>query len=51
MTKSKNFELIKNHYKSGRWDIQRVYLVVGLELGITPEEYQQITGYTYPAME
>ena len=50
MKKSKNLDLIRKHYRSGRWDIQRVHQVVGLELGITEAEYQQITGYTYPAM-
>lgn len=50
MKKSKNFDLIKKHYKSGRWDIRLVRQVVGLPLGITEAEYRQITGYTYPAM-
>lgn len=48
---SKNFERIKGYYESGLWPIQRVYNVVGLRLGISEEEYYQITGFVYPNME
>lgn len=48
---SKNFERIKGYYESGLWSIQRVYNVVGLHLGISEEEYCQITGFIYPNME
>lgn len=41
------FDKIKYYYESGLWDINRVYNVVGK--AITEEEYQQITGFVYPA--
>ncbi|MCI8627376.1 MAG: XkdX family protein [Lachnospiraceae bacterium] len=46
-----NFEKIKKWYQEGRWDIQRVYNVVGRPSGITKEEYQAITGFVYPVKE
>lgn len=46
-----NYEKIKKWYKEGRWDIQRVYNVVGRPSGITKEEYQAITGLVYPVKE
>lgn len=45
---SKNFEKINGYYKSGAWSIDRVWSVVGKSLGITEEEYKEITGFTYP---
>lgn len=44
---SKNYELIKGYYDSGLWDKERVYNVVGKKNGITPEEYEEITGEPY----
>ena len=38
---------IKNYFKSGLWTKQQVYNVVGKPLGITEEEYKEITGETY----
>lgn len=40
-------EKIENYYKTGLWSIDRVYNVVGK--AITAEEYNQITGFVYPA--
>lgn len=42
------FKKIKDYYDNGLWSIQRVWNVVGK--AITEEEYQQITGFIYPAM-
>ena len=47
---SKNFGKIKGYYKSGAWSIFRVWSVVGKSLGITEEEYKEITGFDYPDM-
>lgn len=43
------FEKIKYYYDNGLWNLQRVYNVVGKAINET--EYQQITGFIYPAME
>lgn len=42
-------EKIKYYYDNGLWSIQRVFNVVGK--AITEQEYQDITGFAYPAME
>lgn len=44
------FEKIKFYFGTGLWSLQRVWNVVGKLNGITEEEYQQITGFVYPAM-
>ena len=44
---SKNFEKIKNYYDTGLWTKEQVYNVVGKKQGITPEEYEEITGEPY----
>lgn len=44
---SKNFEKIKHYYDVQLWSKERVYKVVGKAAGITPEEYQEITGEPY----
>ena len=44
---SNNFEKIKGYYDSGLWSKERVYNVVGKPSGITPEEYEEITGEKY----
>lgn len=41
------FEKVKYYYDSGLWSVDRVWNVVGK--AITAEEYQQITGFAYPA--
>jgi hypothetical protein len=41
------FDLVKNYYDRGLWSIDRVWNVVGK--AITEAEYQQITGFVYPA--
>ena len=46
---SKNYTKIKNYYESGMWSIDRVWNVVGKKLGITEDEYKEITGFTYPS--
>lgn len=48
---SKNYTKIKNYYASGMWSIDRVWNVVGKKLGITEEEYKEITGFDYPNKE
>ena len=48
---SKNYNLIKGYYDHGLWDKERVYKVVGKRNGITPEEYELITGEPYVAPE
>ena len=47
---SKNYTKIKNYYESGMWSIDRVWNVAGKKLGITADEYKEITGFTYPQM-
>lgn len=44
---SKNFEKIKNYYDTGLWSKERVYNVVGKKIGITADEYEEITGEPY----
>lgn len=41
------YDMVKKYYDTGLWSIDRVYNVVGK--AITEEEYQQITGFVYPA--
>lgn len=41
------FDKIKYYYDNGLWSIDRIWNVVGKIL--TEEEYQSITGFTYPA--
>ena len=41
------FEKIKGYYDKGLWSIDRVWNVVGK--AITEVEYQEITGFVYPA--
>lgn len=43
------FDKIKDYYDTGLWSIQRVWNVVGKAL--TEQEYQEITGFTYPDKE
>jgi hypothetical protein len=45
------FDKIKSYYDSKLWSIDRVWNVVGKTNGITEAEYQQITGFIYPAKE
>ena len=49
MNHSKNFEKIKGFYDKGLWSIERVRAVVGKHLGITAEEFTEITGEPYEA--
>ena len=48
---SKNFNKIKTYYDTGLWDKERVYNVVGKKNGITPEEYEEITGEPYDSAD
>lgn len=48
---SKNFNKIKTYYDTGLWDKERVYNVVGKKNGITPEEYEEITGEPYDSID
>ena len=45
------FDKIKYYYDNKLWSLQRVWNVVGKANGLTEAEYQQITGFTYPAKE
>ncbi len=45
---SKNFNTVKKNYDKGLWSLERVWNVTGKTLGITEEEYRQITGFIYP---
>lgn len=47
MNHSKNFEKIKGYYDKGLWSIERVRAVVGKPLGITSEEFTEITNLPY----
>lgn len=42
------FDMVKDYYDRKLWSLQRVWNVVGK--AITEEDYQQITGFIYPAM-
>ena len=44
---SKNFNKIKKYYDEGLWSIAKVRAVVGKSLGITAEEFKEITGQDY----
>lgn len=44
---SQNFNKIKGYYDSGLWSIAKVHAVVGKRLGITAEEFFEITGQEY----
>ena len=44
---SKNFEKFKRYYDEDLWSKQKLYNVVGKRTGITPEEYEIITGEPY----
>lgn len=43
------FDKIKYYYDNDLWNLQRIWNVVGKV--ITEQEYQEITGFAYPAME
>lgn len=47
MNHSKNFEKIKGYYDKGLWSVERVRAVVGKQLGITAEEFTEITNLPY----
>lgn len=42
---SDKFQLVKDYYDKGLWDIEKVYNAVGR--WITEDEYQEITGKEY----
>lgn len=44
---SKNFESIKENYEKGFYTDKILRMLVGKKLGITEDEYQEITGSTY----
>ena len=44
---SKNFYKIKGYYDKGLWSIAKLRAVVGKPLGITSEEFLEITGQEY----
>ncbi len=44
---SKNYEKIKRYYVMGIWDEGRLRALVGKVLGITAEEFAEITGTEY----
>ena len=43
-----NFETVKRNYETGLWSIALVKMAVQKGI-ITKEQYQEITGFTYPA--
>lgn len=51
MEHSKNFTRFKQYYDTGIWNIHRMWAVVNKALGITEDEYTEITGFIYPSME
>lgn len=44
---SKNYRKYKGYYESGLWTKEQLHDVVGKPNGITPAEYEQITGEVY----
>lgn len=44
---SQNYLKIKGYYDAGLWSIAKVRAVVGKRLGITTEEFKEITGQDY----
>ena len=44
-------DLIQDYYDNNQWSIDRVWNVVGKATGITEQEYEEITGFVYPAKE
>lgn len=44
-----NFEKFKGYYDRKLWSIDRVFNVVGKPNSIIEAEYQEITGFVYPA--
>ena len=46
---SKNFESIKENYEKGFYTDKILRMLVGKKLGITEDEYQEITGEAYTA--
>lgn len=47
MSVSKNYAKFKKYYLKGLWSKKQLYNVVGKKLGITAEEYEEITGEPY----
>lgn len=47
MEHSKNYKKWKNYYDKGILAKWKLYNLVGLRLGITAEEYEEITGEPY----
>lgn len=47
MEHSKNFEKILQYYQTQLWTKEQVYNVVGKKNGISPAEYEEITGEPY----
>lgn len=45
------FNRIKRFYDRELWTIEQVHFVVGLRRGLTPEEYEEITGEKYVPKE
>lgn len=46
---SAKYEMVKDFYDRGLWDINRVKNIVTAPVPlITKQEYQQITGFVYP---
>lgn len=44
---SRDYLKIKRHYETGLWSRDRVYNTVNVIGGITPAEYEKITGEAY----
>lgn len=48
--KSEKFNMIKDFYDAGTWNIDRVRNVVEKK-ALTKEEYKEITGFDYASVE
>lgn len=46
VTKSKNYDIVKEHYDDGFWSLKKVRNAVKAKW-ITPEEFFEITGVEY----
>lgn len=45
--KSKNFDKAKYNYDNGLWSFKQLHAIVNKKQGITPEEFEEITGVPY----
>lgn len=48
---SKNYNMAKGYYERGLWSKARLHALVGKALGITAQEYEEITKEAYEAAQ